>query len=175
MATIAPTTRPENRMDIPATLQTIDVDLHHNIVSWQDVAPYAPQGLRHRLARPGGPPLARHGFKIIGPRFGEAPRPIDAHGQVGHPAANPAWVKAEYLDKRGVNIAILTGPVLSLGVQPNHDMAATIATAVNNWTLETWVRPFSCFKGSILVAHQDPAQAVAEIDRLATIRAWCRC
>ncbi len=45
-------------------------------------------------------------------------------------------------------------------------MAATIATAVNDWTLETWVRPFRCFKGSILVAHQDPAQAVAEIDRL---------
>jgi predicted TIM-barrel fold metal-dependent hydrolase len=37
---------------------------------------------------------------------------------------------------------------------------------VNDWTLETWVRPFSCYRGSILVAQQDPAQAVAEIDRL---------
>jgi len=166
MSTIAPTSRPENRTDTLATLRAIDVDLHHDIASWQDVAPYAPQGLRHRLARPGGPPLARHGFKIIGPRFGEAPCPIDARGKVMNPAADPAWVKAEYLDKRGVDMAILTGPVLSLGVQPNHDMAATIATAVNDWTLETWVRPFSCFKGSILVAHQDPAQAVVEIDRL---------
>jgi uncharacterized protein len=166
MSTIAPTSRPEDRTNTLATLRAIDVDLHHDIASWQDVAPYAPQGLRHRLARPGGPPLARHGFKIIGPRFGEAPCPIDAHGKVMNPAADPAWVKAEYLDKRGVDMAILTGPVLSLGVQPNHDMAATIATAVNDWTLETWVRPFSCFKGSILVAHQDPAQAVVEIDRL---------
>jgi predicted TIM-barrel fold metal-dependent hydrolase len=65
-----------------------------------------------------------------------------------------------------VDLAILTGPVLSLGVQPNQDMAATIATGVNNWTLERWVRPYPCFKGSILVAHQDPAQAVEEIDRL---------
>jgi uncharacterized protein len=156
----------EDSKGTSATLQAIDVDLHHHIASWQDVAPYAPEGLRHRLARPGGPPLARHGFKIIGPRYGEAPRPTDANGKAGHPAADPAWVKAEYLDKRGVDIAILTGPVLSLGVQPNHDTAATIATGVNNWTLETWVRPFSCFKGSILVAHQDPAQAVKEIDRL---------
>ncbi len=148
------------------TLQTIDADLHHHIANWQEVAPYAPEGLRQRLARPGGPPLARHGFKMIGPRFGDAPRPSDANGKLGHPAADPAWVKAEYIDKRGVDIAILTGPVLSLGVQPNYDMAATIATAINNWTLATWVRPFSCFKGSILVAHQDPAQAVAEIDRL---------
>jgi predicted TIM-barrel fold metal-dependent hydrolase len=166
MEAIAPASSANDHREAPAKLQAIDADLHHHIASWQDVAPYAPAGLRHRLARPGGPPLARHGFKIIGPRFGEAPRPLDAKGQAGHPAADPAWVKAEYLDKRGVDIAILTGPVLSLGVQPNHDMAAAIATGVNNWTLETWVRPFSCFKGSILVAHQDPALAVAEIDRL---------
>ena len=150
----------------PAALRVIDVDLHHQIANWQDVAPFSPEGLRHRIARPGGPPLARHGFKIIGPRFGTAPRPTDAGGKQGQPAADPAWVKAEYLDKRGVDLAILTGPVLSLGVQPNADMAATIATGVNNWTLETWVRPYPCFKGSILVAQQDPAQAVAEIERL---------
>lgn len=148
------------------TLQAIDVDLHHHIANWQEVAPYAPPGLRHRLARPSGPPLARHGFKIIGPRYGEAPIPQDSNGKPGHPAADPAWVKAEYLDKRGVDLAILTGPVLSLGVQPNQDMAATIATAVNDWTLDRWVRPFRCYKGSILVAQQDPAQAVMEIDRL---------
>src|SRR5207244_13427265 len=138
-----PASMVEDRAAGPAAPQVIDVDLHHHIASWRDVAPYAPAGLRHRLARPGGPPLARHGFKIIGPRFGEAPRPTDANGNAGHPAANPAWVKAEYLDKRGVDIGILTGPVLSLGVQPNYDMAATIATAVNDWTLATWVRPFS--------------------------------
>jgi predicted TIM-barrel fold metal-dependent hydrolase len=166
MLNVTPASLAESRENSSVALQAIDVDLHHHIASWQAVAPYAPAGLRHRLARPGGPPLARHGFKIIGPRFGEAPRPTDANGKAGHPAADPAWVKEQYLDKRGVDVAILTGPVLSLGVQPNHDMAATIATAINNWTLETWVRPFSCFKGSILVAHQDPAQAVAEIDRL---------
>jgi uncharacterized protein len=166
MGSILPASLTGDSAEPSATLQAIDVDLHHHIASWQDVAPYAPAGLRHRLARPGGPPLARHGFKIIGPRFGEAPCPTDANGKAGHPAADPAWVKAEYLDKCGVDMAILSGPVLSLGVQPNHDMAATIATAVNNWTLATWVRPFNCFKGSILVAHQDPAQAVAEIDRL---------
>ena len=166
MEAILPASLAEDRAEPPAALRAIDVDLHHHIASWQDVAPYAPAGLRHRLARPGGPPLARHGFKIIGPRFGEAACPTNANGQIGHPAADPAWVKAEYLEKRGVDLAILTGPVLSLGVQPNHDMAAAIATAVNDWTLATWVRPFSCFKGSILVAHQDPAQAVVEIDRL---------
>lgn len=166
MVTTPPSAQSATDRDTLATRQVIDVDLHHHIANWQDVAPYAPEGLRHRISRPGGPPLARHGFKIIGPRYGAAPRPVDAQGKERHPAADPAWVKAEYLDKRGVDLAILTGPVLSLGVQPNHDMAAAIATGVNNWTLETWVRPYDCFKGSILVAQQDPAQAVEEIDRL---------
>jgi predicted TIM-barrel fold metal-dependent hydrolase len=75
-------------------------------------------------------------------------------------------VKEQYLDRRGVDRAILTGTLTSLGVQPSPDLAAAIARAVNDWTLATWVRPFACFKGSILVAPQDPAQAAAEIDRL---------
>ena len=47
-------------------------------------------------------------------------------------------------------------------------MAATLAQAINDVLLERWVRTFDCVKGSILVASQDPAQAVAEIDRLAS-------
>jgi uncharacterized protein len=81
-------------------------------------------------------------------------------------ANDPAEVEQRYLGARAVDRAILTGPIVSLGVQPNDDMAATIATAVNDWTLESWVRPRERFKGSILVAQQDPAQAVAEIERL---------
>lgn len=143
-------------------LRAIDTDLHNAITDWSVIAPFAPAGLRHRLQRQGGPPMARHGFKQVAPPFGTAPRPADGR----HPAADPAWVKAAYLDQRGIDLAVLTGAITSLGVQPNADMAATIATAVNDWTLETWVRPYDCYKGSILVAQQDPVQAVAEIDRL---------
>ncbi|HET8629289.1 MAG TPA: amidohydrolase family protein [Thermomicrobiales bacterium] len=149
-----------------ARLRAIDVDLHPHIADWQAIAAYAPAGLRHRVGRRGGPPLARHGFTPVGARFGEAPLPPAGEG-AAHPAADPRWVKEQYLDPRGVDVAILTGAVLSLGVQPNADMAAALARAINDWTLDTWVRPYPCFKGSILVAPQDPAQAVAEIDRLA--------
>ena len=149
-----------------AGLRAIDVDVHPQITDWGTVAPYAPEGLRHRMTRRGGPPMARHGFKMVGPRFGSAPAPPDSAGKAGHPASDPAWVKGQYLDRRGVDVAILTGDLTSLGVQPNADMAAAIAQAVNDWVLDRWVRPFDCFKGSILVAPQDAAQAVAEIDRL---------
>lgn len=149
----------------PSTLRAIDADVHHQIADWSAIAPFAPAGLRHRFTRRGGPPMARHGFKMVAERFGDAPVP-QANGKPTHPAADPQWVKEQYLDKRGVDLGILTGNVLSLGVQPNADVATAIARAVNDWTLETWVRPCDCFKGSILVAPQDPTQAVAEIDRL---------
>ncbi len=162
----APTIARERLRD-PAKLRAIDVDVHPQITDWGAVAPFVPAGLRHRFTRRGGPPMARHGFKVVGDPFGTAPRPPANGNAQPLPAADPAWVKEAYLDARGVDIAILTGNLTSLDVQPNADVAAAIARGVNDWLLETWVRPFDCFKGSILVAPQDTAQAVAEIDRLA--------
>ncbi len=150
-----------------AGLRAIDADVHPEITSWREVAEYAPAGLRHRIARQGGPPLARHGFKMVGSPFGDAPLPPANDGATTHPAKDPRWVKKAYLDPRGVDLAVLTTNLTSLSVQPNADMAAALARSVNDWLLATWVRPFDCYRGSILVAPQDPAQAVAEIERLA--------
>jgi predicted TIM-barrel fold metal-dependent hydrolase len=131
----------------------VDVDLHHQIKDWKEVAAFVPHGLRHRVLRANGPPMARHGYKAVG-----APKDL--------PADDPAYVAEEYVRKRGVDRAVLTGSLLSLGVQPGPDLSAAIARGVNDWTLEKWVRPYDCFKGSILIAQQDPAQAIEEIDRL---------
>jgi uncharacterized protein len=133
-------------------VNAVDVDLHHQVANWSVVAPYVQQGLRWRIG-PNGPPLARHGFRTVG---AVAPPP----------ASDPADVKKRYLDERGIDVAILTGDLQMLGVQPNADLAAAIARAINDWTLDHWIRPFSCYRGSIVIAQQDPAQAVAEIDRL---------
>lgn len=149
-----------------AALRAIDADVHPQITDWSAIAPYAPAGLRHRMTRASGPPIARHGFKMVGPRFGTAPRPTDAAGRPGQPAADPEWIREHYLDARGVDVAILTSDLTSLGVQPNIDVAAAVARAVNDWILDRWVRPSERFKGSILVAQQDGEQAAAEIDRL---------
>jgi predicted TIM-barrel fold metal-dependent hydrolase len=149
-----------------AKLRAIDVDLHHQIVDWGAVAPFVPPGLRWRISRKSGPPLARHGFHKVGLGSGAVPLPPPEGGKSAHPAGDPRWVKEQYLDARGVDLAILTGSLLSLGVQPSPDLAAAVARGVNDWTLDAWARPFDCFKGSILVAQQDAAQAAEEIDRL---------
>src|SRR5262245_23312166 len=149
-----------------SALRAIDVDLHHQVTDWLAVAPYVPEGLRWRVRRPGGPPMARHGYKKVGVTFGDAPMPPPENGRQPHPAGDPGWVKEQYMARRGIDRAILTGSLLGLGVQPGPDLSAALARGVNDWTLEHWVRPHDCFKGSILIAQQDPTQAVAEIDRL---------
>src|SRR5262245_12512363 len=150
---LAASTRPDASASPPA-LRVVDVDLHHQIPDWRVIAPFVPAGLRWRVSRPAGPPMARHGYKAVGVADRRAA------------AIDPAVVQAEYLAPRGVDRAILTGSLLALGVQPGPDLSAALARGFNDWTLETWIRPHACYKGSILIAQQDPAQAVAEIERL---------
>ena len=42
---------------------------------------------------------------------------------------------------------------------------AAIASAYNEWTLAKWVRPYACFKGSIVCLGSDPAASAAEVRR----------
>lgn len=130
----------------------VDCDVHHSLRSPGDLLPYMSAGLRHRVIDPRGRGLARHGFRPVG-----IPRPAPSH--------DPGAVEAE-LRGRGVDRAILTGTHFSLGVQPNLDLAAAYARAINQWTLENWLRGRDFFKGSIVVAQGDPEQAVEEIERL---------
>ena len=50
----------------------------------------------------------------------------------------------------------------------NDDMAAAICRAVNDWLRAEWLDREPRLRGSVLVPPQDPAQAVAEIERLAS-------
>ncbi|MFT4038330.1 MAG: amidohydrolase family protein [Thermomicrobiales bacterium] len=48
----------------------------------------------------------------------------------------------------------------------NPFAAAALASAVNDWLLEDWLRPEPRLRGSIVVPIQDPELAAAEIDRV---------
>lgn len=157
---VAPTSSPDVTRRDSASLQAIDCDLHHDFRNWSEILPFMEPGLRHRIKPGPTGGLARHGYRKIGVQHGDAPMPAE-----GPPNTDPTFVR-EVLTSRGIDVAILTGNLLNLGVQPNMDLAAAIARAINDWTLDRWVRPYDCFKGSILIAQQDPEQAAREIDRL---------
>lgn len=133
-------------------VRAIDCDVHNDFKDWGEVLPYVDPGLQHRLKLERERSLARHGFRKVG-------------GPKVSPATDPAAAE-RWLEERGVDRAVLVHNVFALGVQPNFDLAAALARAINQWALERWIRPSQRFKGSILVAQQDPDQAVEEIDRL---------
>ncbi|HEV8635844.1 MAG TPA: amidohydrolase family protein [Chloroflexota bacterium] len=135
-----------------SALRAVDADLHHDFAEWAEIGPYLDPGLRHRLKLGRDRGLARHGFRKVG---------ATAAGSNSDPAAVQAVLR-----ERGIDRAILSGSVFSLGVQPNMDLSAALARAINDWTYDKWLRPYGCFKGSILVGQQDAEQAAAEIDRL---------
>jgi predicted TIM-barrel fold metal-dependent hydrolase len=135
-----------------SALRAIDCDVHHEFENWNEVLPFVPTGLKHRLTLGRDRSLARHGFRKVG-----APK---------MPVANKPAEVVEALQSQGIDRAILVGNTFSLGVQPNMDLAAALARALNDWTLERWVRPHPELKGSILISQSDADQAAEEIDRV---------
>lgn len=92
----------------------------------------------------------------------------DSHPASGDPAgSDPALLREQLLDRFGVTTAILM-PRSFCNLQPDPDFGTAIAAAYNDWLAATWLDPYNpdgAFKGSIVVAHQDPTAAAREIDR----------
>ena len=90
-------------------------------------------------------------------------------------AGDPDWVVQQLMTKYRIDLGILTG----LDHRPEHPAQlpplAAIASAYNDWTLAKWVRPYDCFKGSIVVPAQDPVAAAARSAASATDPGWSRC
>ncbi|WP_022721049.1 amidohydrolase family protein [Rhodopseudomonas sp. B29] len=75
-------------------------------------------------------------------------------------------LRSRALDQFGSSIGIVN--VIHGAIALYHgDMAAAILRAVNDWTADKVLSQESRLRGSILVSLQDPALAVAEIERLA--------
>ncbi len=90
----------------------------------------------------------------------------NADGSV--PGSDPDLVVRQLLEDCAVDRAVLTcGNTMGLGSLPDPDLAASVASAVNEWMAERWLQHDPRFRSSLLVAPQDPALAAAEIDRMA--------
>jgi predicted TIM-barrel fold metal-dependent hydrolase len=82
------------------------------------------------------------------------------------PASDPGLVAEQLLDTHKIDRAVLlSGNLLGLGGLPDPDLAAALATAHNRWLAEKWLASDVRYRGVILIAPQDPHEAVAEIQR----------
>jgi predicted TIM-barrel fold metal-dependent hydrolase len=142
-------------------LKVIDSDVHHSLRSDRDLLPYLADTWKDRVARAGLGLLYSGYYSPIG--VGRQ----DALPPGGGPAgSDPDFVVKQLIEPYNMEHAILTGNLFSVSVGHDPDFAAAIASAFNDYTIEHWLDKDPRFKGSLLVALQDPYLAAKEIDRL---------
>lgn len=141
-----------------ATMKKIDVDVHNALKSPRDIYPYYPQPWKSQ-----GAGLPTSGY----------PSPIDFKREnsvppSGGPAASDAdYIVQHLIEPNDIEIAIMTGHYYDVSALVDPDHAAAIASAYNDYMANDWLPKHASFRGTIVVATQDPFQAVREIDRMA--------
>jgi predicted TIM-barrel fold metal-dependent hydrolase len=153
--------RPETLTERAARLRCVDCDVHNDLPSYAELRPFLATEW-HPWLDGGAPGVAARYYANTGSgRMDDAVREEDDFC-----AGEPDWVVQQLMTKYRIDVGILTGSIITLSIQHNYRLWAALASAYNDWTLAKWVRPFSCFKGSILVPAQDPTAAAAEVRRL---------
>lgn len=145
------------------TPRLIDCDVHNNLRSPEDLLPFLPKVWHQQWLE--------SGFAIGGKAycpFGLVRKDADPPNG-GPPASDPDFLVRHYIEEFGVDYAILTGTPYSNGLSLVYDIdyGNALATAFNDWTVETWLKASPHYKGSIHVNFSDPAEAAKEIDRMA--------
>ena len=86
----------------------------------------------------------------------------------GAPAAGASLerLRADVLDDTGVEVAI-TSCLYAVDSVHHPDVAAALASAVNDWLIREWLQPEPRLRGSVVVPIRIPALAIAEIERVA--------
>ena len=144
-----------------AKLRLIDTDIHNDLPSLEELRPFLAQRW-HPWLDSGGPGNAARYYANMGSgRMDDAVREED-----GLAAGDPDWVVQQLMTKYRIDIGILTGSGIGLSIQHDYRIQTAIASAYNEWTLAKWVRPYECFKGSIVCPAQDPEAGAAEVRRL---------
>jgi predicted TIM-barrel fold metal-dependent hydrolase len=144
-----------------AALRLVDTDVHNDLPSLNELRPFLPKEW-HVWLDNGGPGMAGRYYANMGSgRMDDAVREED-----GLCAGDPDWVIQQLLTKYRIDIGILTGSIIGVAIQHNWRFQTAIASAYNDWTLEKWVRPYTCYKGSIAVAAQHAEHSAREIHRL---------
>jgi predicted TIM-barrel fold metal-dependent hydrolase len=141
-------------------MKVIDCDVHQSLKTYDDLKRYLPRVWWDRLSA--------HNATM--PELYWRPVPLlrrDASPGEGQlPGSDPDYAKTDLLDRYHIEKAVLTGNLLDLSAHYNTDYANAIATAFNDYTLDTWIPSDERWLASIVVAAQDPLAAAKEIDRL---------
>jgi uncharacterized protein len=145
--------------------ELIDCDVHQSIKDYRALHPYLPEAWRKYVTQRGfGGPTS--GYITSVGLYRQDVKPPDG----GEPGTDPAWLRKQLMEQYNVKYALLNGGgILGICALPDEDFASVLASAYNEWLIDTWLtqdNPDGRFKGSMMVAPQDPLAAAREIDRV---------
>ncbi len=139
----------------------IDTDVHNELSNLKALLPYLDEHWHVYLAE----------SAFVGPGANDYPAATPVSAVEGSkPEGGPAGSDIDILtrhvfDDGGADVAILTCGFRAGSVH-NQDLAADLASAVNDCQIEHWLNRDERFRASIVVANQNPQRAAAEIERV---------
>lgn len=142
----------------------VDTDVHESPVSLQALEPYLDDKWQEYMKTDSigkMPPVSSY-ILLTGHNRHDTRR---ADGTLGSQYLEQ--LQWQHLDEYSIDFAILTGlSGYGFAAMPQGDFAAGLATAYNDWLIDTWLGKDQRLRGSITVAPQRPVQAAREIDRV---------
>jgi len=143
-------------------LAVIDGDIHNALASDKALLKYLPTRWRrhHEI-------FGAHGHSgAYYPRANLNAARTDSWPPSGlPPGSDLSFMQEQLLDYWGIEYGVLN-PLFGAGGQLNLEYGAALATAINDWQIETWLEPEPRLRASIIVAYEDGDLAAREIDRV---------
>src|SRR5579859_1352022 len=158
--------QPFGRMRMVTTLQqpvthrrselaVIDCDIHPNLKSPKALHPYLSARWRHHRDTIGDRGFAGSYYPRANPNAART----DAWPPNGLPPGSDLdFMRYQLLDAFDVDFGVLQ-PLLGAGAQLNHEYAAALSTAINEWQLAEWLEPEPRLRAGLVVANEAPEHA----------------
>ena len=148
-------------------LAIVDCDIHPAFRKPSDLYPFLPAQWREHMITFGEHLRQGLSGQLAWPRMSASGLRVDAFPEDGPPGSDLELMRRQHLDANGVEYGMLMQ--LSKGgmEERNLEFAAALSHAINEWQLETFVKPEPRLRAGIVVPQEDAAFAVKEIEHRA--------
>ena len=165
----------ERNAAIATGLGIVDCDIHPAGKSPGEIGAFLPERWRQHMAEYGARSSQPFVDALPYPRMApDGGARMDAWPPSGGPPASDLdFMREQLLDLHRIEHGMLQ-PLLAGAGALNHDLAAALCAASNDWQLERWVRAEPRLKGAICIAQEDADAAVAEITKRADDRGFAQ-
>jgi predicted TIM-barrel fold metal-dependent hydrolase len=169
----APVDVAQHRTDANSKYGIVDCDVHPYPKAGA-LNKYLSERWRKHVAEYGQFTTSIYAARGIYPRFAPNTSRRDSWPpNGGAPGSDVDFIREQLLDPYNITYGVLE-PLLGGNSSRNLDEAAALSSAMNDWQAQEFVDPEPRLRASILIAADDPAAAVREIEKRADDWRFCQ-